>query len=117
MATAQVVSPKTSCCPQCGLTDHSKAVDRSAVEAQAALLSVIADPVRLGIIELLLRHDRLCVCDLAGAFPVGQPTISHHLRLLREADLVDVIRRGHWAYYGLRREALKRLVQDLVRLL
>jgi len=67
--------------------------------------------------ELLSRHDRLCVCHINEAFPVEQSTISHHLRLLREAGLVDVARRGQWAYYGLRRDTLKRVAQDLVNLL
>jgi ArsR family transcriptional regulator len=87
------------------------------VRKASSLLEALGDPVRLGIVEILSKHDRLCVCDLAEAFPVGQPTTSHHLRVLREADLVDVVRRGQWAYYGLKREPLKRLVQELVRLL
>jgi len=59
----------------------------------------------------------MCVCDIAEAFPVGQPTISHHLRLLREAGLVDCVREGHWAYYWVRRETLKRAVQEMLRFL
>jgi ArsR family transcriptional regulator len=107
----------TGSCPQCGLKAHADAIDHRAVEATGRLLAALGDPVRLGIIELLSQHERLCVCDIAEAFPIGQPTVSHHLRLLREAGLVDVERRGHWAYYGLKREALKRVTQGLVRLL
>jgi ArsR family transcriptional regulator len=59
----------------------------------------------------------MCVCDIVEAFPVEQPTVSHHLRLLREAGLVDVVRKGHWAYYGLKRGALKEITQQLVDLL
>lgn len=107
----------TACCPECGHHSHADTLDRAAVDADAALLAALGDPVRLGIVELLARHDRMCVCDIAGAFPVGQPTISHHLRLLREAGLVDVERRGHWAFYGLRREALKQMARQILELL
>jgi ArsR family transcriptional regulator len=106
-----------ACCPQCGATSHAEAIDRAAVDAGGALLAALGDPTRLGIVQLLSTHDRLCVCVIAEAFPVGQPTVSHHLRVLREADLVDVVRQGHWAYYGLRRDVLKRAVAQLVGLL
>ncbi len=92
-------------------------LNREAIAASSALLTALGDPIRLGIIQLLARHDRMCVCDIVAAFPVEQPTISHHLKMLREADLVDVVRHGHWAYYGLRREGLKRMARDLVELL
>ena len=116
MATIQT-APTKSICSQCGQRDHAGAVDHAAVETTGALLAALGDPVRLGIVSLLSKHDRLCVCDIVEAFPVGQPTISHHLRILREADLVDVVRQGHWGYYGLRREVLKLAAQELVRLL
>ncbi len=105
------------CCPECGCRSHADLLDRAAVDAGAALLAALGDPVRLGVVELLARHDRMCVCDIAAAFPVGQPTISHHLRLLREAGLVDVVRRGHWAFYGLRRETLKPVARQILNLL
>jgi ArsR family transcriptional regulator len=57
------------------------------------------------------------VCEIQEAFDVGQPTISHHLKLLRDADLVDVERRGTWAHYSLRRDTLKALMQELVTVL
>lgn len=106
-----------ACCPQCGAASHAGTIDLAAADAGGVLLGALGDPIRLGIVQLLSRHDRLCVCDIAEAFPVEQPTISHHLRVLREAELVDVVRQGHWAYYGLRRDALKRAVAQLVGLL
>jgi ArsR family transcriptional regulator len=109
--------PVLAACPQCGGRDHAEAVDRAAVERTAMPLAALGDPVRLGIVLLLSKHDRLCVCDIAAAFPVGQPTVSHHLRVLREAALVDVVRRGRWAYYGLRRDVLKGMVGEMVALL
>jgi ArsR family transcriptional regulator len=111
------LEPDTIPCTQCGLASHAGALDQTTLEATGALLAALADPIRLGIIELLSRHDRMCVCDVVTAFSVGQPTVSHHLRVLREAGLVDVIRRGPWAYYGLKRDALKHAAQELVRLL
>jgi DNA-binding transcriptional ArsR family regulator len=109
--------PNGSCCAQCGLLTHAGVLDHPALEATGHALEALADPVRLGIIELLSKHDRMCVCDLGTAFEVEQPTISHHLKILRETGLVDVVRRGPWAYYGLRRDVLKQTVQDLLRLL
>lgn len=117
VATIPTEHARGSCCLECGLESHAGTVDHEAAQATSALLGALADPVRLGIVELLSKHERMCVCDIVEAFDVGQPTVSHHLRVLREADLVDVVRRGQWAYYGLRREALKRAAQDLVRLL
>lgn len=104
-------------CTQCGLNSHEGALDHAALAATGKSLEALADPIRLGILELLSRHDRMCVCDLVTAFTVEQPTVSHHLKVLREAGFVDVVRRGPWAYYGLRRDVLKRAVQRLVGLL
>lgn len=104
-------------CDQCGLTSHAGALDYAALTAAGKSLEALADPIRLGIIELLSRHDRMCVCDIVTAFTVEQPTVSHHLKVLREAGLVDVVRRGPWAFYGLRRGVLKRAIQRLVDLL
>ncbi len=102
---------------RCGCATHDGAVDRAAADAAASLLGALADPIRLGIVELLSGHDRLCVCDISAAFPVNQPTISHHLRLLREAGIVDVVRQGRWSHYGLKRDALKRATQHILRLI
>ncbi|MDQ7840467.1 MAG: metalloregulator ArsR/SmtB family transcription factor [bacterium] len=117
MKTIEDRPAEVACCPECGCRSHADLLDRAAVDAGAALLAALGDPVRLGIVELLARHARMCVCDIAGAFPVGQPTISHHLRLLREAGLVDVVRRGNWAFYGLRREALKQVARQILDLM
>lgn len=108
---------KAGGCPQCGCASHAEAVDLDALRATGDLLNALGDPLRLGIVELLSRHDRLCVCEIAEAFPVGQPTISHHLRLLREAGVVDGVREGHWAYYQVRRDTLKRVAHEILRLL
>jgi ArsR family transcriptional regulator, arsenate/arsenite/antimonite-responsive transcriptional repressor len=73
-------------------------------------LLILAHPVRLQILDILAYHQgHVCVCDIEAAVPVKQPTVSHHLRLLREAGLVDCERHGLWAYYFLKREALAAL--------
>jgi ArsR family transcriptional regulator, arsenate/arsenite/antimonite-responsive transcriptional repressor len=84
----------------------------STTEAQQATndLLILAHPVRLQILDLLARHEgKVCVCDIESAVPVKQPTVSHHLRLLRDAGLVDCERQGLWAYYFLKRAALSEL--------
>ena len=68
------------------------------------MFKALGDPVRLRLLSLIASATRaeggeVCVCDLTGAFDVQQPTISHHLRVLREAGLVDCERRGTWVYY------------------
>jgi ArsR family transcriptional regulator len=75
----------------------------------ATRFKALADPTRVAIVNRLAATDECCVCDLTGAFELSQPTISHHLRLLREAGLVEASRRGTWAYYRLIPEAVAEL--------
>ena len=70
-------------------------------EELAARFKALADPTRVAIVNRLSSADEVCVCDLTDACGLSQPTISHHLRILREAGLVDFSRRGTWAYYRL----------------
>jgi ArsR family transcriptional regulator, arsenate/arsenite/antimonite-responsive transcriptional repressor len=73
-------------------------------------LDMLAHPIRLQLLSLLAASaEPVCVCDLESAVPVKQPTVSHHLRLLREAGLVESEKRGLWAYYHVRRGELDRL--------
>jgi ArsR family transcriptional regulator, arsenate/arsenite/antimonite-responsive transcriptional repressor len=68
-------------------------------------------PVRLRLVSLIGAREggEVCVCDLASAFDLSQPTISHHLKVLREAGLIDSERRGTWVYYRLVPAALERM--------
>jgi len=77
----------------------------------AVLLKAIADPVRLRLLSLIACHEggEACVCDLTGAFAVTGPTISHHLKVLREAGLIGSQRRGTWVYYWINPDMLARL--------
>ena len=73
-------------------------------------LQILAHPVRLQILAILSHQEgQVCVCDVEAAVPVKQPTVSHHLKLLREAGLIDFERHGLWAYYFVKREALAAL--------
>jgi len=73
------------------------------------LLKAVADPVRLRLLSLVLSHQggEACVCDLLPAFELSQPTISHHLKVLHEAGLLDRDKRGVWVYYRARPEAME----------
>ncbi|MFE7192303.1 metalloregulator ArsR/SmtB family transcription factor [Kitasatospora sp. NPDC057541] len=77
----------------------------------ARKFKALADPVRLRLLSLIASHEggEACVCDLTGPFDVSQPTISHHLKVLREAGLVDSERRGTWVYYWVLPAALAAL--------
>jgi len=75
----------------------------------AARFKALADPTRVAIVNCLAAADEVCVCDLNARFELSQPTISHHLKILREAGLVDSSRRGTWAYYRLVPEAIESL--------
>jgi len=77
-------------------------------ERIAPLLKAMADPVRLRLLSLVAAHEggEACVCDLNDAFDLSQPTISHHLKVLHEAGLLDRSKRGVWVYYRVRREPL-----------
>jgi ArsR family transcriptional regulator, arsenate/arsenite/antimonite-responsive transcriptional repressor len=82
-----------------------------AAERIAPLVKAIADPVRLRLLSLVASHadGEACVCDLNDAFDLSQPTISHHLKLLHEAGLLDRQKRGVWVYYRINTGALSDL--------
>jgi ArsR family transcriptional regulator len=75
----------------------------------AGQFKALADPTRVAIINSLSAADEVCVCNLTETFDLSQPTISHHLKILREAGLVESSRRGTWAYYRLVPEAISAL--------
>lgn len=88
----------------------SEAVDASDRSEAASLFKALGDPHRLTILAMLAREaDEVCVCDFTSALPLNQPTVSHHLRVLREAGLVTSERRGTWVYYRLSPDALARI--------
>jgi ArsR family transcriptional regulator, arsenate/arsenite/antimonite-responsive transcriptional repressor len=79
-----------------------------------ATFRALGDPTRLEIFRLIAAQpEPICVCDVTDRFDVSQPTISHHLKVLRDAGLVTVSRRGVWAYYAPDPEGLRRLERTL----
>jgi ArsR family transcriptional regulator len=80
-------------------------------EELAPLFKAIADPVRLRLLSLIACHEgeEACVCDLTAAFDLTPPTISHHLKVLKQAGLIDSQRRGTWVYYWINPGVLERL--------
>lgn len=102
---ATVAGDQVVCCDP--LTTRALTAEQAA--DIAPLFKALGDPVRLRLVSMIASQAEACVCDLTGAFDVSGPTISHHLKVLREAGLVDCERRGTWVYYWLRPEAVRRL--------
>lgn len=102
------VSDALACCTPLSREPMS---EEQAVQV-APLLKALADPVRLRLLSMVLSHagGEACVCDLNDAFDLSQPTISHHLKVLHEAGLLDREKRGVWVYYRARPEAMSALV-------
>lgn len=73
------------------------------------MFKALGDPVRLRLLSLIAATEEVCVCDLTEAFTLSGPTISHHLRVLREVGLVDARREGTWVRYRIRPQVLRRL--------
>jgi ArsR family transcriptional regulator, arsenate/arsenite/antimonite-responsive transcriptional repressor len=91
----------------------TRPIDPAAAETLAARFKALADPTRVAIVNRLAAADECCVCDLNAAFDLSQPTISHHLKVLRDAGLVESSRRGTWAYYRLVPESVQQLRRTL----
>ncbi len=89
-------------------------IERQVAEQAATLAKALGDPVRLQLVDVLRKHaGKVCVCELVPLFDISQPTLSHHLKKLREAGIVDSERRGLWAYYYVKPDALEVLEQWL----
>jgi len=83
-------------------------VERAQAERLAAVAKALGDPIRLQLVDVLRKHaGKVCVCELVPLFDLSQPTVSHHLKKLREADIVGSERRGLWAYYYVIPESLE----------
>jgi ArsR family transcriptional regulator len=91
-------------------------VDRAEAERMATIAKALADPVRLQLVDVLRKHaGKVCVCELVPLFDLSQPTVSHHLGVLRKAGIVDSERNGLWAYYYVNDEALEEVSRWLTR--
>lgn len=96
-----------SCCAPLG----AEPLDADWAGELSRMFKALGDPVRLRILSLIASHEggECCVCEITPAFAVSQPTISHHLKTLRDAGLLDCERRGTWVYYRAVPSALDRL--------
>lgn len=109
----EVIGLAEACCP--GLLVAPLGEDQAAELAK--VFKALGDPIRLRLLSMIASRQggEVCVCDLTPAFDLSQPTISHHLKLLRQAGLIDCERRGTWVYYWLLPEMTDRLAGILTR--
>jgi ArsR family transcriptional regulator, arsenate/arsenite/antimonite-responsive transcriptional repressor len=85
-------------------------IERAQAERMAAIAKALGDPVRLQLVDVLRKHaGKVCVCELVPLFDLSQPTVSHHLKVLRDAEIVGSERQGLWAYYYVIPDALEEL--------
>ncbi len=112
MAPALQLSPKTKrlpgepCCEPVAYPE----VPGQAAERMAAAAKALGDPIRLQLVDVLRKHaGKVCVCELVPLFDISQPTVSHHLKVLRQAGIVGCERQGLWAYYYVVPTALEEL--------
>jgi ArsR family transcriptional regulator len=99
-------APGAPCCEPVVYPD----VDRSDAVRMAVVAKALGDPVRIQLVDVLRKHaGKVCVCELVPLFDLSQPTISHHLKVLREAGVAGSERQGLWAYYFVIPDALKEL--------
>ena len=114
MTISAVLSPTetVACCSPLS----REPLSRPQAEQIAPLLKALADPVRLRLLSIVASHDggEACVCDLLECFELSQPTVSHHLKVLREAGLITGERRATWVYYRVEPDVLEALAAVLV---
>lgn len=116
MSATLELAPKTKraaggpCCEAVVFPD----VEREVAERMAAVAKALGDPIRLQLVDVLRKHaGKVCVCELVPLFDLSQPTVSHHLKVLRDAGIVASERQGLWAYYYVLPGALEEFSQWL----
>ena len=98
--------PGEPCCEPVVYPD----IEREQAERMAGVAKALGDPIRMQLVDVLLKHaGKVCVCELVPLFDLSQPTVSHHLKVLRGAGIVGSERQGLWAYYYVNPEAVKEL--------
>ncbi|MEV1066874.1 metalloregulator ArsR/SmtB family transcription factor [Streptomyces sp. NPDC050263] len=108
----EVIGQDAACCP--GLS--AAPLDEDQAAELAKVFKALGDPVRLRLMSMIASRGEggeVCVCELTPAFDLSQPTISHHLKLLRQAGLIDCERRGTWVYYWVLPGVLDRIAAFL----
>jgi ArsR family transcriptional regulator len=85
-------------------------IEREHAERMSTVAKALGDPIRMQLVDVLRKHaGKVCVCELVPLFDLSQPTVSHHLKVLREAGIVGSERRGLWAYYYVNPDSLEEL--------
>ena len=112
MSTPLDLAPKQKraagepCCEPVAYPD----IERAQAERLASIAKALGDPVRMQLVDVLRKNaGKVCVCELVPLFDLSQPTVSHHLKKLRDAGIVGSERKGLWAYYYVEPEALEEL--------
>jgi ArsR family transcriptional regulator len=91
-------------------------IERDEAERMAQVAKALGDPIRMQLVDVLRKHPgQACVCELVPLFDLSQPTVSHHLKVLRDAGIVGSERRGLWAFYYVEPDALEELYSWLKR--
>ena len=106
LAPKQKSPPGQPCCEPVVYPD----IQREQAERMGVVAKALGDPIRVQLVDVLRKHaGKVCVCELVPLFDLSQPTVSHHLKVLREAGLVGSERQGLWAYYYVNPDAVKEL--------
>ena len=85
-------------------------IERAQAERMGTIAKALGDPIRMQLVDVLRKHaGKVCVCELVPLFDLSQPTVSHHLKVLREAGIVGSERQGLWAYYYVNPDSLEEL--------
>ncbi|MEV0728085.1 metalloregulator ArsR/SmtB family transcription factor [Polymorphospora sp. NPDC050346] len=106
MSKQPVADPDlVACCPPIA----TRRLEANQAEVIAPMFRALGDPVRLRLMSMIASVPEICVCDLTPEFALSGPTISHHLKVLRDAGLVESDRRGTWVWYRVRADAFRQL--------
>jgi ArsR family transcriptional regulator len=107
-----IPAPAAACCPLPAPHFH----EDDGAEQTAAVFKALSDPTRIRILRAIARVNELCECNIVPTFGLSQPTISYHLKILREAGLVRSERRGQWVFHQVDQRALMGLVRSLTEI-
>lgn len=109
---ATQLKPQPLCCPIAVIAPE----DEATLEQTAAVLKALADPTRMRILKTISHMQTMCECNIVPAFNLSQPTISYHLKVLREAGLITSERRGQWVWHEVDQRAVLRAVRSLTEI-
>ncbi|MGF1515905.1 MAG: ArsR/SmtB family transcription factor [Elainellaceae cyanobacterium] len=112
LPAASATTPEGATSEGCCIPVSPLAISEAQAQEYAAWFKALADPTRIRILSLLTRHAApLCVCDIVSHFDLGQPAISHHLKVLRDAGFVTAMRQANFMYYSVDGDCLSRFPQ------